>query len=206
MHIKFNSEDYEKIIEIADSFCKDITDQFGCDIAEILISTLKPKTYAEIGSHAGRSAFFASVASSEFETEIYCFDKPNAGWGGVPNTQLFLEKTLNTVAHNRYQIYYGDSHSDLIKEKIKEKIYDLFLIDGDHSPDGMMADFAVVWENVRSQGLIIIDDLFHHPDLDVAFDKIILDYKIDTYIKYINSDAIDYSRILHRGVGIIQKP
>ena len=51
-----------------------------------------------------------------------------------------------------------------------------------------MADFAVVWENVRSQGLIIIDDLFHHPDLDVAFDKIILDYKIDTYIKYINRE------------------
>lgn len=213
LEINFDDQYYANINRLSQDFCINITNQFGCDISEIhlllprLIKNIKPKKYGEIGSHAGRSAFFAASSSEEYQTEIYCFDYPNAGWGGQFGTQFFLEKSLNLTAKNRHKIYYGDSHSELIKKEIVNNgPYDIFLIDGDHSFQGMVEDFESVYHTINNNGLILIDDLYHHPELNMAFDTLIQIYKIKIYQKYFNlSDITNSYPLLYRGIGIIQK-
>lgn len=213
LNIDLTNEDYKNVNQLAYAFCADITDIFGCDIAEIhlflpkLIEIIQPKKYGEIGSHAGRSAFFVAKSSEQYQTQIHCFDYPNAGWGGQVGTQSSLEKSLNLTAKGRHSIYYGDSHSEFIKQKIKENSpYDIFLIDGDHSSQGMIEDFEIVYDCVNQNGIIIIDDLYHHPELNIAFDQLIQQFNIKKYIKHLDySFIIHKDKILHRGIGIIQK-
>lgn len=213
LDINFNSIKYYTSIKLSHDFCTNITYQFGCDIAEIhlflpqLIETFKPKKYGEIGSHIGRSAFFVARSSEKYQTEIYCFDYPNAGWGGQPGTQVFLEKTLNLTAQNRHTLYYGDSHSEHIKKSIvSHGPYDIFLIDGDHSPQGMIEDFEAVYDCINNNGIILIDGLYHHPELNTAFDMLIQRFNIKNYRKYLNLDYVyNTHRILNRGLGIVQK-
>lgn len=215
LDIKFSLEDIRNVNIIGSEFSDNITSLFGSGIAEIhcciykLITVHKPKIYGEIGSHAGRSAFFAARSSQPYRTNIVCFDYPNAGWGGQQNTEIYLEKSLKSQARDRHRIYYGNSHSSQIKNKIADNgPYDIFLIDGDHSAQGMLEDFETVWPHINNNGFIIIDDLIHHPPLNNMFNDIIGDYKIadSKYHKFSTTDiACATNNIVVRGVGIIQK-
>lgn len=73
------------------------------------------------------------------------------------------------------------------------------MIDGDHSSEGCEEDFEVVFKNVSSGGLILIDDIVHHPNLMILFDYLVDKYKIRSE-KFISNEGLEV-----RGVGIIFK-
>lgn len=174
-------------------------------IAYKLISQLNPLKYGEIGSHIGRSAAIAATACQT--TQIYCYDNPNSGWGGMSNTDIYLNKTLEAFAKGRGSAYLGNSHGDFIQKSIKENApYDIFLVDGDHSPEGMIQDFDLIYPLVKENGWIIIDDLVHHPELNTAFDWLLKKYSIKYHEKELSLTEQDEKYgILLRGVGVMQK-
>jgi predicted O-methyltransferase YrrM len=160
--------------------------------------------YAEIGSHAGNSAL--SVAFASPNLEIYCFDNPNSGWGGTPNTDKQLQLNLSKIPNKNFA-YFGNSHSDKIKEKIKAHApYDIFLVDGDHWGDGAYKDLELAYSVIKNDRVIIFDDLVHHSYLEETFDRFVEHYKPTKSIKILklNKDEI-YNKYDLRGVGIIIK-
>jgi len=160
-----------------------------------VVQKLQPKKYGEIGSHIGCSLSYVSLACNAF---LYSYDFPNAGSGGEAGTDGFLKQAAKHFAKDRHSLNFGNSHSVEIKRRIVENgPYDVFMIDGDHSSEGCMEDFKTVLPNVKLGGAIIIDDLVHHLNLGVLFDKIVRDGGF-RYEKFMEQDET-----VLRGVGVI---
>lgn len=197
-YIMTNLELYNTIRD----FYKEVGFECGIDWVqthEVLINLAKeiqPQRYGEIGSHVGCSMSY--VALSCPNTELFSYDYPNAGWGGQSGTEGFLKKAMERFANGRSHLNFGNSQSNEIKNKIKENApYDLFMIDGDHSSEGCKIDFETVLPNMATGGVIVIDDLIHHRNLETLFDEIIekFNFKSEKFMETQSS--------LTRGVGVI---
>ena len=164
---------------------------------------LSVKRYGEIGSHIGCSMSYVSLVNPD--TEIFCFDAPNNGWGGHEGTDGFLSQAISEFASGRAKTFFGNSHSPEIKQKIKENgPYDLFLIDGDHSYDGALEDFLAVIGNMNPGGVIVMDDLMWHTDaLNRLFDDLLKKFNLKGE-KFLELSDFEKKNDIHfRGVGAI---
>lgn len=160
--------------------------------------------YAEIGSHAGNSALTAAFANPKLE--IYCYDNPNTGWGGQPNTDSKLKENLSKIPNKSFA-YFGNSHSDIIKKSIIENApYDIFLVDGDHWGDGAYKDLELAYSSIKHDRILIFDDIVHHSYLEETFDRFVEHYRPQKSIKILKlkEDEV-YNGYELRGVGIIIK-
>lgn len=163
------------------------------------------KNYGEIGSHVGNSALCILLSSNT--TKVNCFDFPNSGWGGSFNTNFFLDRILGKYGQGRASLTLGNSHSIEIKNQIKENgLYDLFLVDGDHSDKGAMEDLEVAYDNLNPGGYLIFDDIIHHPSLETVFDNFVEKIKpFNSYkIKNLNNEEKNNNYLL-RGIGVLIK-
>lgn len=161
--------------------------------------------YAEIGSHVGRSAATAALANHYLQ--IYCYDNPNSGWGGQPGTELYLEKTLIKFASGRSLVKFGDSHSPRIIKSIRENApYDIFVVDGDHSPDGAYQDLLLAYSVLKEGGILIFDDIVHHKELGPMFVHLtdLYPHKEIVYIKTLLPEERSNGLML-RGIGLMVK-
>lgn len=161
--------------------------------------------YGEIGSHKGCSMVMAALANPKLQ--IRCFDCPNNGWGGQSGTDTVLKKAREKFSGERCLITFGDSHHKTIKDTISEMgPYDVFLVDGDHSVEGMKEDFAAVWPHIKKGGCVIIDDLIHHPELNVAFNELLEKLPGHQDLRYLElTKQEEEIGLLLRGVGVIWK-
>lgn len=165
-------------------------------------SVLLPKRYGEIGSRFGNSAGAVAIASAD--TQIRCFDLPDAGWGGRLGSDVCLRRVLSHFAPSRHIVNFGDSRES--REKIRsEGPYDLFLIDGNHSAEAALFDFETVLPAMSGGGVIIIDDLLLHPELGDLFSTLERQYQ-DRWAsveRRLELSPLEVSiNALHRGIGI----
>ena len=159
--------------------------------------------YAEIGSHVGGSAL--SVKYGNRFREIFCYDLPNGGWGGINNSSHSFRKSLNGFRNVQFNT--GSSHSEIIKSIVEfNGPYDLFLVDGDHSDEGAYEDLELAFLNLKAGGTLIFDDTVHHPYLKDTFIRFCRNKKLNDYIliDHLTGMEIKY-KFQKRGLGILKK-
>jgi cephalosporin hydroxylase len=135
-----------------------------CSMADLL-RDIKPRHIMEIGSEAGGTFWLWCQLACMGGIKI-SLDKPdgNSGSGLFSGPQALAERTeLFKTFAPRVHVVTGDSHSPLIRARVRtilgEELLDFLFIDGDHSYDGVKADFQQYRELVRRGGLIALHDI-----------------------------------------------
>lgn len=129
-----------------------------------LAYTLRPQHYLEIGTFQGGSALIVSSAMDALDStgHLYCID---------PNPQISPE-TWAKLEH-RTTVFEGCSPHILQDEsELADNLFDVVLIDGDHSYSGVLKDAEGILPLVCSQGYIIFHDGFGS-DVKQAIDEFV---------------------------------
>ncbi|MEO1241795.1 MAG: class I SAM-dependent methyltransferase [Pseudomonadota bacterium] len=79
---------------------------------------------------------------------------------GVPVSREALEENIlnPTAQHADYEVISGFSHDPAIVSQLEGREFDLLLIDGDHSYEGVKKDYELYAPMVREGGIILFDD------------------------------------------------
>jgi len=101
----------------------------------------KVKTFLEIGSRCGT---IARYIWQETGAKITCVDLPGGAWGN----EKYLPALKANVQKAGGRLVLGDSTSPEVIGKIYGNTYDFIFIDGDHSEEGVRAD----WKNYGMLG------------------------------------------------------
>lgn len=139
----------------------------------------KPINYVEIGAYAGASS---CLMLQRPNTNVISIDI-----GHPIDKTTVLENVMDYKTNsNRYKYLQGSSQTlemqQLVIEELKKGLethtdkIDIFFIDGDHSYEGVLADFYIYKELVASGGYIVFDDYYdnvHSPDVRIAVDEIV---------------------------------
>jgi predicted O-methyltransferase YrrM len=142
--------------------------------------------YVEIGAYAGGSS---CLMLQRLNTTVISIDLGEP----IPKVQV-LENVINYKNNNNYYKYIqGNSQIIEAKNQVIEALnnsraigysnkIDLLFIDGDHSLNGVLADFNMYSDLVSIGGYIVFDDYYddvHSPDVKKALDEIILPNLLD---------------------------
>lgn len=119
-----------------------------------LLAPLLPQplgTVVEIGSAEGGTAWFWHLCDAE---RIVCVDR-------APN----IDKNLYPPRVETF--FYADSHSNNTRALLFGAVQacDVLFIDGDHSFEGVRADYTDYRGLVRPGGLICFHDICYHPNV-----------------------------------------
>jgi predicted O-methyltransferase YrrM len=121
---------------------------------------MQPDNYLEIGTRRGWS--MAAVIRACAKTKIYGFDMWKKGYAGSINPGAeFVRTEMLKIGNNNITFINGNSH-DTIPAFFKQNpnmLFDLILVDGDHSKIGAMQDISDIIGYIRIGGVIIFDDL-----------------------------------------------
>lgn len=174
---------------------------------EKLLSVLpldRPCRYLEIGLRHGSTFHWIGERLPKGSTMVGV-DWPGALWG---DKKLDGEKVLGSVAVNleskglTVRIFLGDSKSEqVVSDVSRYKPFDLIFIDGDHTYNGVLAD----WSNYNNFGSVIA---FH--DIDVQYNaayykkKNLKNYGIPKLWKYLKTvyKYKEFIDLQNRGMGI----
>jgi cephalosporin hydroxylase len=120
-----------------------------------LVNSRKPKVVCEIGSASGESLFLLSRASSELAT-ILSIDL------NYTPSKLYGFRSLKLPGQTIHLLR-GDSHSPEMAARVKalsgQNPIDFLFIDGDHSYEGVAADYNQFLPLIADQGLIGFHDI-----------------------------------------------
>ncbi len=119
------------------------------------VQALSPRRVCEIGTSAGGTLYLLTRASAP-DALIVSIDLTIA-----PHTQA-LRARLARPGQRLVSIA-GDSHTEATVSRLRELLgdepLDVLFIDGDHSYDGVRADFELYAPLVRSGGLVLLHDV-----------------------------------------------
>ena len=185
MNLKPTQKSLDKVIQIASNVSTfhhhyhiifDIAETFGD----------KKINYVEIGAYAGGSS---CLMLQRTNTSVISIDLGEP----VPKV-VVLENVINYKNNNNYYKYI-QGNSQILETKnqaidalnnskklgYSDKI-DILFIDGDHSLNGVIADYNLYKDLVNIGGYIVFDDYYdnvHSPDVKIALDEIILPNLVD---------------------------
>lgn|GEM_PF-2937274 len=95
---------------------------------------------------------------------------------GVPVTRKATQANLdnNAIPRADYEILQGFSHDPDVLSEASKSDYDVLLIDGDHSYEGVRKDYELYAPLVREGGIILFDDynVNEWPDIKNFVDKL----------------------------------
>ncbi|MDH3691927.1 MAG: class I SAM-dependent methyltransferase, partial [Gammaproteobacteria bacterium] len=140
-----------------------------------LTQRLRAKRYLEIGVRTGWSLLQA--AGERPSIDIMGFELWVENYAGTANgsPSEIRQRLLSTGHKGTVNFVSGDSHSTLpafisglaASERTKDGIFDVIVVDGDHSATGAQQDLELCAPLVKSGGALAFDDLVHeqHPDL-----------------------------------------
>jgi predicted O-methyltransferase YrrM len=130
-----------------------------------LVRDHKPQNVLEIGTSNGGS-FYIWCRYLKNTTQLTSLDLPGGRFGGGYNEQKvgIYEKFAPS---KDLEFVRANSHEDSTFEEVNERIngdVDFLFIDGDHTYEGVKADFEMYKELVADDGLIAFHDIVHHPN------------------------------------------
>lgn len=141
-----------------------------------LYSTKAPETIVEIGSFFGGTLWSWIKANKKLKklTSVDYLIGPSDG-----RYDEMLKARSNWPAWTKDLEFYeilGDSHSSKTIKKVLEKnereTVDMLFIDGDHTMDGVLADFVNYGSVVKPGGWIVFHDSVGIPDVKKALEAI----------------------------------
>lgn len=163
------------------------------------VTDLKPKTILEIGtSRAGTLLIWASIAS---EKVITCDIQD------MSVQKEFLKSLKPLTSNVEIEPLSGDSHSNDFKRKVIESLngnpVDFLFIDGDHTLEGVRADYNDYHELVRPGGIIAFHDIVEAQPLETnqvfhLWKTLRLEHTVEEFIADKNQRGF--------GIGIIRVP
>ena len=134
-----------------------------------LLETGKPRVMLEIGAgNGGTSWAWSKLTSLE---RLIVLDLPNGPWGGGE-----LDEKMEYIRQNSdISLTYikGNSQNSEALESVKQQLgvedvtrplemLDILFIDGDHSYEGVKADFLTYSPLVKKDGLVVFHDICEH--------------------------------------------
>jgi predicted O-methyltransferase YrrM len=126
----------------------------------------KAQRVLEIGTGKGGSLFFFARVADDDAT-LVSVDLPGGNFGGgYPPEYASLFRSFRH-ANQQIQLISGDSHSHVTVDEVRRVLdgpADVLLIDGDHSYEGVRADFDFYRPLVREGGLIAFHDIVPGPE------------------------------------------
>lgn len=129
----------------------------------MVVESLAPKTIVEIGVGKGGTAWCWSKFPSV--EKLILIDLPDGPWGGGPSKDSIEYIAANTSAHVHF-IAGNSLNSETfaaVKKTLGDDAVDFLMIDGDHSYEGVRADFDLYEDLVKADGLIAFHDICEHP-------------------------------------------
>ena len=123
----------------------------------------KPRYILEIGTARGGTLFlFARIASSD--ALIMSIDLPGGKFGGgYPDWRVQLYKSF-AIQNQKLNLIRENSHAystfKVVEKMLEGNKLDFLFIDGDHSYDGVKADFEMYSKLVNKDGIIAFHDIF----------------------------------------------
>lgn len=125
-----------------------------------IVKSFKPKRYLEIGVSEGGSLRVV-LENTELEFLAAC-DTWGRTYGGTGRGNHNHIIRLLTEFDYKGKVDFLDGDSRILIPQYKpESLFDLILVDGDHSYNGAWYDLNNSWKLLESGGYIIIDDLIH---------------------------------------------
>jgi cephalosporin hydroxylase len=144
------------------------TSQVRSEILDLanLIAQCRPKTVAEIGTaHGGTLFLWCRLAHPE--ATIISLDLPGGiHGGGYPYWKSWGYRQF-PLASLHLHLLRGDSHKSEMCARLKSLLLgdskvDFLFIDGDHTYEGVKADFEMYSGLARPGGLIVFHDIYKH--------------------------------------------
>ncbi len=167
-----------------------------------LIKQKKPKNILEIGTANGGNLFlFAQVA--EKGGKILSIDLPHGAFGGgYSRMKQVVYKNFVSSSKEIYLIR-DNSHSDQSLQQVKDilgqGVLDVLFIDGDHTYEGVKADFDMYGPLVRKGGIIGFHDIALSPTSDYGVEKFWNEIKSRHHSQEIIADT----KQIGYGIGVI---
>jgi cephalosporin hydroxylase len=133
-----------------------------------LIGQRRPKTVVEIGTAHGGTLFLWCQQADPSAT-IISIDLPGGiHGGGYPYWKSWIYRRF-PLPTQKLHLLRGDSHQPEMFARLKTVLpgdgkVDFLFIDGDHTYEGVKADFEMYSGLVRPGGLIVFHDICKHPE------------------------------------------
>lgn len=150
----------------------------------------RPGLVLEIGTFNGGTMFVMSRLARPDAT-IISVDLPGGKYGGgYSESHMRIIKRLPS-SDQTLHLLRADSHSVETREQVSHILgtgkLDLLFIDGDHTYNGVKADFEMYAPLVRSGGIVAFHDIAHHPpelcsDVDVFWQELKSTYQYEEII------------------------
>lgn len=132
------------------------------------ICQLRPKNILEIGTAKGGTLYLWTQAASEDAT-IVSIDLPGGEFGGGYNPCRIPFYTAFKKPRQKIHLLQADSHSEDTKTTAKQLFeyepLDFLVIDGDHTFEGVKADFELYGPLVKPGGWIALHDILPRADI-----------------------------------------
>lgn len=143
-----------------------------------LVASGQPRIIMEIGCGKGGTAWaWSKIASLK---RLILLDLPNGPWGGteldesIKYLQDITDASIIFIKGNsqnsealeavkRSLIEVDSINTDLKEIKLAKDEIDVLFIDGDHSYEGVKADFLTYSPLVKDGGLVVFHDICEHP-------------------------------------------
>lgn len=132
------------------------------------VKQLRPERLLEIGTAQGGSLFALTRVAAP-DAHLISLDLPmGPGGGGYPEARVPLYQKF-ALPGQKIDLVRDDSHSAEVHQKIKALLggrpLDVLFIDGDHSYEGVKADYTMYGPLVRPGGLIAFHDTVYIADV-----------------------------------------
>jgi predicted O-methyltransferase YrrM len=135
----------------------------GYDLHDALrdvCNQLKPESYLEIGVDGGGSLTtvltFCSpkrITLADIWNPAYCDHELNG--------HEHIDKLLDNLAYEGV-VHFLDGDSKITITSLPEyDLYDLILVDGDHTPKAAKIDLINAWSHLKEGGILVMDDIRH---------------------------------------------
>lgn len=167
------------------------------------ISSLAPNTVLEVGTRRGGSLYGWSQIAADHAWLISVDFHPSESSDTSESRLRSLVKSTQVL-----QCLWGNSHDTEIQRRIRQILngrpVDLLFLDGDHTYDGIVADYTTFSPLVRTGGLIMFHDIVDNPQQP--------DYGVATFWRELRSreqstlqfiDAVDPMEGF--GIGVLVK-
>jgi len=128
---------------------------------QIYLLTKNRKTVVEIGSYIGASAccFGAAIKSRTDRGQIYCIDTWNNDAMTEGNRNTWQEFQNNTASYKAHIVPIRGFSTEVIDQVAANiKSVDLLFIDGDHSYDGVKADWDAYRGFLQTGSIVVFHD------------------------------------------------
>jgi predicted O-methyltransferase YrrM len=131
-----------------------------------LVNASKPRTLLEIGTARGGTLYSLSQVADPSATLI-SIDLPGAGNGAQTERERELFATFGP-ATQAFHFISGDSHDAGTLQEVERILsgrgLDLLFIDGDHSYEGVKADFELYSGLMSETGIVALHDICMRPE------------------------------------------